>query len=159
MSNAELLERRQAAVPHGVASATPLFVEKALNAELWDADGKRFLDFAQGIAVCNTGHCHPKVMAAAKAQCERFTHTAFQVVQYEPYVRLAERLNRIAPIEDAKTLFFSTGAEAVENAVKIARIHTGRSGVIAFNGAFHGRTALTMGPCFAEPPAESPSTI
>ncbi|MCP3869158.1 MAG: 4-aminobutyrate--2-oxoglutarate transaminase [Gammaproteobacteria bacterium] len=145
MSNAELLERRQAAVPHGVASATPLFVEKALNAELWDADGKRYLDFAQGIAVCNTGHCHPKVMAAAKVQCEKYTHTAFQVVQYEPYVRLAERLNRIAPIEDAKTLFFSTGAEAVENAVKIARIHTGRSGVIAFNGAFHGRTALTMG--------------
>jgi len=145
MSNADLLERRQAAVPHGVASATPLFVEKALNAELWDADGRRFLDFAQGIAVCNTGHCNPKVMAAAKAQCDKYTHTAFQVVQYEPYVRLAERLNKIAPIEDAKTLFFSTGAEAVENAVKIARIHTGRSGVIAFNGGFHGRTALTMG--------------
>jgi 4-aminobutyrate aminotransferase/4-aminobutyrate aminotransferase/(S)-3-amino-2-methylpropionate transaminase len=145
MNNAKLLERRQAAVPRGVASATPLFVERALIAELWDADGRRFLDFAQGIAVCNTGHCHPKVMAAEKAQCDKYAHTAFQVVQHEPYIRLAERLNRIAPIEDAQTLFFSTGAEAVENAVKIARIHTGRSGVIAFTGSFHGRTALATG--------------
>ena len=142
-SNTELLERRQKAVARGVYSATPIFAERAKNAELWDADGKRYIDFAIGIAVCNTGHCHPKIMAAAKAQCDLFTHTAFQVSAYEIYVSLAERLNELAPIEDAKSLFFSTGAEAVENAIKVARIATGRQGVIAFKGAFHGRTALT----------------
>lgn len=142
-SNAEILKRRQDAVARGVYSATPIFAEKAKNAELWDADGKRYIDFAVGIAVCNTGHCHPKIMAAAKRQCEQFTHTAFQVVGYETYVALAERLNELAPIEDAKSLFFSTGAEAVENAIKVARIATGRQGVIAFKGGFHGRTALT----------------
>jgi 4-aminobutyrate aminotransferase len=142
-SNTELLQRRQQAVARGVFSATPIFAEKAKNAELWDADGKRYIDFAVGIAVCNTGHCHPKIMAAAKAQCDLFTHTAFQVSAYETYVALAERLNDLAPIADAKSLFFSTGAEAVENAVKIARIATGRQGVIAFKGGFHGRTALT----------------
>ena len=142
-SNTELLERRQKAVARGVYSATPIFAERAKNAELWDADGKRYIDFAIGIAVCNTGHCHPKIMAAAKAQCDLFTHTAFQVSAYEVYVSLAERLNELAPIEDAKSLFFSTGAEAVENAIKVARIATGRQGVIAFKGAFHGRTALT----------------
>lgn len=142
-SNIELLQRRQQAVARGVFSATPIFAERAKNAELWDADGKRFIDFAVGIAVCNTGHCHPKIMAAAKAQCDLFTHTAFQVSAYETYIALAERLNALVPIADAKSLFFSTGAEAVENAVKIARIATGRQGVIAFKGAFHGRTALT----------------
>ena len=141
--NTDLLTRRQAAVAPGVASATTIFASKALNAEVWDADGKRYLDFAMGIAVCNTGHCHPKVVAAAKAQCETFTHTAFQVFPYEPYVALCEKLNEIAPIKDAKSVLFTTGAEAVENAVKIARIHTGRQGVIAFRGAFHGRSALT----------------
>ena len=141
--NADLLTRRLAAVAPGVASATTIFTSKALNAEVWDADGKRYLDFAMGIAVCNTGHCHPKVVAAAKTQCESFIHTAFQVSPYEPYVALCEKLNEIAPIIDAKSVLFSTGAEAVENAVKIARIHTGRQGVIAFHGAFHGRTALT----------------
>jgi len=142
-SNTELLQRRQNAVARGVYSATPIFAERAKNAELWDADGKRYIDFAVGIAVCNTGHCHPKIMAAAKAQCDLFTHTAFQVSAYETYVALAERLNELAPIADAKSLFFSTGAEAVENAIKVARIATGRQGVIAFKGAFHGRTALT----------------
>lgn len=142
-SNAELLQRRQNAVARGVYSATPIFAERAKNAELWDADGKRYIDFTMGIAVCNTGHCHPKVMEAAKKQCDLFTHTAFQVVAYEAYIALAERLNELVPIKDAKSLFFSTGAEAVENAVKIARIATGRAGVIAFKGAFHGRTALT----------------
>ena len=141
--NADLLIRRQSAIAPGVASATTIFASKALNAEVWDADGKRYLDFAMGIAVCNTGHCHPKVVAAAKTQCDTFTHTAFQVLPYEPYVALCEKLNEIAPIKDAKSVLFSTGAEAVENAVKIARIHTGRQGVIAFRGAFHGRTALT----------------
>lgn len=142
-SNKELLQRRRQAVARGVYSSTPIFAAKAKNAELWDADGKRYIDFAVGIAVCNTGHCHPKIMEAAKAQCDLFTHTAFQVSAYETYIALAERLNDLAPIEDAKSIFFSTGAEAVENAVKIARVATGRQGVIAFKGAFHGRTALT----------------
>ena len=141
--NQELLERRQAAVARGVYTMTPVIAAKAQNAELWDADGRRYLDFAVGIAVCNTGHCHPKIMAAAKAQCDLFTHTAFQVSAYETYITLAERLNALAPMEDAKSVFFSTGAEAVENAVKVARIATGRQGVIAFKGSFHGRTALT----------------
>ncbi len=142
--NAELLARRNAAVPRGVATATPIFVDRAENAEIWDVEGKRYLDFASGIAVTNTGHRHPKVMAAAMAQMERFTHTAFQVAAYDVYVELAERLNRLAPIQDAKTIFFTTGAEATENAVKVARAHTGRPGVIAFTGGFHGRTLLTM---------------
>ncbi len=141
--NQELLERRQAAVARGVYTMTPVIAAKAKNAELWDADGKRYLDFAIGIAVCNTGHCHPKIMEAAKAQCDLFTHTAFQVSAYETYIALAERLNELAPMDDAKSVFFSTGAEAVENAVKIARIATGRQGVISFKGSFHGRTALT----------------
>jgi 4-aminobutyrate aminotransferase len=141
--NQQLLDRRQAAVARGVYTMTPVVAAKAKNAELWDADGKRYLDFAIGIAVCNTGHCHPKIMQAAKDQCDLFTHTAFQVSAYETYIALAERLNALAPMDDAKSIFFSTGAEAVENAVKVARIATGRQGVIAFKGAFHGRTALT----------------
>jgi 4-aminobutyrate aminotransferase/(S)-3-amino-2-methylpropionate transaminase len=141
--NQELLDRRHAAVARGVYTMTPVIAARAKNAELWDADGRRYLDFAVGIAVCNTGHCHPKVVAAAQAQCERFTHTAFQVSAYEPYIALAERLNALSPWDDARSVFFSTGAEAVENAVKIARVATGRPGVIAFKGAFHGRTALT----------------
>jgi 4-aminobutyrate aminotransferase len=141
--NQELLDRRSSAVARGVYTMTPVVAAKARNAELWDADGKRYLDFAIGIAVCNTGHCHPRIMQAAKDQCDLFTHTAFQVSAYEPYIALAERLNALSPFEDARSVFFSTGAEAVENAVKIARIATGRQGVIAFKGAFHGRTALT----------------
>ena len=145
MSNAELLARRNAAVPRGVASATSVFAVKGENAEIWDADGKRYLDFAAGIAVCNTGHRHPKVMAAAAAQGEAFVHTAFQVLPYETYVALAERLNKLAPIANAKTILMTTGAEAVENAVKIARHYTKRPAVISFSGAFHGRSMLTMG--------------
>ncbi len=144
-ANSDLLARRNAAIPRGVAIATPVFAERADNAELWDADGKRYIDFAGGIAVLNTGHRNPKVMAAVEAQLARFTHTAFQVMSYEPYVALAERLNKLVPIKDgAKTVFFTTGAEAVENAVKIARYATQRSAVIAFSGAFHGRTMMTM---------------
>ncbi len=144
-TNAALLNRRLAAVPRGVATATPVYAARALNAEIWDVEGKRYVDFAGGIAVLNTGHRHPKVIAAAKAQMEAFTHTAFQVMAYEPYVALAERLNALAPFDGpAKTILFSTGAEAVENAVKIARAATGRSAVIAFSGGFHGRTMLTM---------------
>lgn len=145
-SNAELLARRNAAVPRGVASAAPVFAASADNAELWDVEGNRFIDFAGGIAVLNTGHRHPKVVAAAKAQEDLYTHTSFQVVPYEPYVALAEKLNALSPGDFAKkTLLVTTGAEAVENAVKIARAHTGRPGVIAFTGGYHGRTLLTLG--------------
>jgi 4-aminobutyrate aminotransferase / (S)-3-amino-2-methylpropionate transaminase / 5-aminovalerate transaminase len=144
--NADLLARRQAAVPRGVATASTAFADRAENAEIWDVEGRRFVDFAGGIAVLNTGHRHPKVMAAVEAQMNRFTHTAFQVMAYESYIALAERLNKLSPCRHpSKTIFFSTGAEAVENAVKIARSFTGRPAVVAFTGAFHGRTLLTMG--------------
>ncbi len=143
-ANAALLARRQAAVPRGVDTSAPIFADRAENGEIWDVEGKRYVDFASGIAVTNTGHRHPRVMAAAMAQMERFTHTAFQVTGYDVYVELAERLNALAPIRDAKTIFFTTGAEATENAIKVARAHTGRPGVITFTGAFHGRTMLTM---------------
>ncbi len=147
MANNQTLEaRRKSATPRGVATATGIYAERAENSELWDVEGRRFVDFAGGIAVLNTGHRHPKVMARVNEQLSRFTHTAYQVVPYEPYVELAERLNILAPGADPKkTLFVTTGAEAVENAIKIARAHTKRSGVIAFSGGFHGRTHMTMG--------------
>ena len=139
------LARRNAAVPRGIGQSTNIFTARAENAELWDIDGKRYVDFGGGIAVLNTGHRHPKVMAAVAAQMERFTHTCFQVTMYESYVRLAEKLNALAPISgDVKTALFTTGAEATENAVKIARADTGRSGIIAFTGGFHGRTIAAM---------------
>jgi 4-aminobutyrate aminotransferase/(S)-3-amino-2-methylpropionate transaminase len=142
-SNAALQARRVAAIPRGVATAYPVFAERAEGSELWDKDGKRFIDFAGGIAVLNTGHRHPKVIAAVKKQLDAFTHTAFQIVPYEPYVELCERLNKLAPFSGpAKSLLFSTGAEAVENAVKIARAATGRTNIIAFSGSFHGRTLM-----------------
>lgn len=144
--NAALLARREAAVARGVASAAPVFAARAENAELWDVEGKRYIDFAGGIAVLNTGHRHPKVVEAAKAQEDLYTHTSFQVVPYEPYVALAEKLNALAPGDfPKKSLLVTTGAEAVENAIKIARVATGRPGVIAFNGGYHGRTLLTLG--------------
>ena len=140
-----LQQRRIAAIPRGVATAMSNFADRAENAELWDTDGKRFVDFAGGIAVLNVGHRHPKVMAAVRDQLDRYTHTAFQVMAYEPYVALAERLNALAPIDGpAKTILFSTGAEAVENAVKIARAATRRRAVIAFSGGFHGRSFMAM---------------
>ena len=145
-TNADLIARRENAVARGVASAAPVFAQRAENAELWDVEGNRFVDFAGGIAVLNTGHRHPKVIAAAKAQEDLYTHTSFQVVPYEPYVALAEKLNALAPGDHAKkSLLVTTGAEAVENAVKIARAATGRPGVIAFTGGYHGRTLLTLG--------------
>ncbi|HUF55102.1 MAG TPA: 4-aminobutyrate--2-oxoglutarate transaminase [Thermohalobaculum sp.] len=145
-SNAALVARREAAVARGVASAAPIFASHAENAELWDVEGRRYIDFAGGIAVLNTGHRHPKVVEAAMAQEARFTHTSFQVVPYEPYVALAEKLNALAPGDFVKkSLLVTTGAEAVENAVKIARAATGRPGVIAFSGGYHGRTLLTLG--------------
>jgi 4-aminobutyrate aminotransferase/(S)-3-amino-2-methylpropionate transaminase len=144
-TNAEIFARREAAVPRGIGHSTPISAQRALNAEVWDVEGKRYVDFAGGIAVLNTGHCNPHVMAAVREQMERFTHTCFQVLLYEPYVTLAERLNKLAPIDGlTKTAFFTTGAEATENAIKMARASTGRAGVIAFTGGFHGRTAMTM---------------
>ena len=144
-TNAEIFARREAAVPRGIGHSTPISAQRALNSEVWDVEGKRYIDFAGGIAVLNTGHCNPHVMAAVREQMERFTHTCFQVLLYEPYVTLAERLNKLAPIDGPlKTAFFTTGAEATENAIKIARAATGRAGVIAFTGAFHGRTHMTM---------------
>jgi 4-aminobutyrate aminotransferase / (S)-3-amino-2-methylpropionate transaminase / 5-aminovalerate transaminase len=143
--NADLFARRQAAVPRGVSTAYPVFAARAENAEIWDVEGRRFVDFAGGIAVLNTGHRHPRVVKAVEEQLAAYTHTCFQVVPYEPYVALAERLNARAPFKGpAKTIFFTTGAEAAENAVKIARAATGRSAVISFAGGFHGRTMMTM---------------
>lgn len=142
---AELAIRRNAAVPRGVASATPLFAAEATNSEILDTEGRRYIDFAGGIGVLATGHRHPRVIASVSEQLTRYTHTAFQVMAYEPYIELAERLNAIAPFKGpAKTLLLTTGAEAVENAVKIARVATGRRAIIAFSGAFHGRTMMAL---------------
>jgi len=144
MGNIDLLARRNAAIPRALTHATAVYAHHARNSEVWDVEGRRYVDFAGGIAVLNTGHCHPRVIAAATEQMGRFTHTCVQVLAYEPYVELAERLNALAPFAGpARTIFFTTGAEAVENSIKIARAATGRSGVIAFAGSFHGRTILT----------------
>nr|WP_202624594.1 4-aminobutyrate--2-oxoglutarate transaminase [Steroidobacter agaridevorans] len=144
-ANAGLLARKTAAVARGVSTATPLFAATAENAEIRDVDGQRYIDFASGIGVLATGHRHPRVAAAVQHQLEKFTHTAFQVLAYESYIELAERLNGLAPFQGAaKSVLFTSGAEAVENALKIARIATGRSTVIAFSGAFHGRTTMTL---------------
>src|SRR5450631_1604855 len=140
-SNADLQQRRQNAVPRGVSNSLVVYADRAASAELWDVEGRRFIDFASGISVLNTGHLHPKVKAALAGQLERFTHTCFQVTPYESYIALAERLNAAAPgSTPKKTIFLSTGAEAVENAIKIARFHTRLSALIAFSGGFHGRT-------------------
>ncbi len=143
----DLKTRQNAAVAKGVATRG-IYAARAENAELWDIEGKRYIDFAAGIAVNNTGHRHPRVMAAVEEQSRAFTHTCFQVAPYEGYVRLAERLNAAAPGDFIKkTMLVTTGAEAVENAVKMARSYTGRSGVVAFSGAFHGRTLMGMALC------------
>lgn len=145
MSNAEIAARRDTAVARGVGTQTRLYAKHAKNAEVWDVEGNRYIDFAAGIAVVNTGHRHPKVMAAVQRQLGDFSHTCHQVMPYENYVALAERLNDRVPGDFAKkTVFVTTGAEAVENAVKIARAATGRSAVIAFGGGFHGRTFMGM---------------
>ena len=144
-SNSELSKRRQDAIPAGLGTMHPIFCERAENAELWDVEGKRYIDFAAGIAVLNTGHLHPKVKAAVSAELEKMSHVCFQVTPYERYVQVAERLNALVPGDTPKkTLLLSSGAEAVENAVKIARAYTGRSGVIAFSGGFHGRTLFAL---------------
>lgn len=142
-SNQDLHQRRLAATPRGIGVMANFFIERALNSEVWDVEGRRYIDFAGGIAVLNTGHRHPKMVAAVEAQLQQFTHTCYQVLPYENYVTLAERINQLTPGSHAKkTCFFSSGAEAVENAIKIARAATNRSGVIAFSGAFHGRTMM-----------------
>ncbi|AOY00796.1 4-aminobutyrate--2-oxoglutarate transaminase [Jeongeupia sp. USM3] len=144
-SNAGWNERRLAATPRGVGLNTTVFVAHARNAEVWDVEGRRYIDFAGGIGVLNTGHLHPKVQAAVAAQLERCSHSCYQVMPYPGYVELAEKLNARAPITaPVKSFFVTTGAEAVENAVKLARAHTGRPGVIAFAGGFHGRTLLAL---------------
>jgi 4-aminobutyrate aminotransferase/(S)-3-amino-2-methylpropionate transaminase len=145
-TNAMLMARRNAAIPRGVGHSHQIFIAKGENAEVWDVEGRRFIDFAGGIAVLNTGQRNPAIIDAVKAQLDLYTHTCFQVLAYEPYVELAERLNAKAPGNFAKkTLFLTTGAEALENAIKIARAHTGRSGVITFSGGYHGRTLFTLG--------------
>jgi 4-aminobutyrate aminotransferase/(S)-3-amino-2-methylpropionate transaminase len=140
-----LLELRASEVARGVGNTHQIFVDRASGARLWDVDGVEYLDFVGGIGVLNVGHSHPKVRAAVAAQLERFTHTCFQVAMYDSYVRLAERLNKLAPgPSKKKTLLLSTGAEATENAVKIAREFTGRPAVVAFHHGFHGRTLLAL---------------
>ncbi|MDD0803301.1 MULTISPECIES: 4-aminobutyrate--2-oxoglutarate transaminase [Acinetobacter] len=137
--------RKLKATPRGVGVMCQWYAEKAENSTIWDAEGNQYTDFAGGIAVLNTGHRHPKIIAAVTEQLTKFTHTAYQVVPYESYVSLAERINARAPIAgEAKTTFFSTGAEAVENAVKIARSYTGRHGIVTFGNGFHGRSFMTM---------------
>jgi len=144
-TNSALQSRRVAAVPRGVPTMLPVFAAKAENAEIWDVEGKRYIDFASGIAVVGTGHRHPKVVEAVKAQLDAFSHVCVQVTPYESYIALAEKLNERMPGPGPKkTIFVTTGAEAVENAVKIARAATGRPGIVAFAGGFHGRTMMTM---------------
>ena len=143
--NEQLMARKAAATPRGVGVMGSFFADRADNAELWDVEGRRYIDFAGGIAVMNTGHGNPKVVAAIAEQLKRFTHTCYQVVPYESYIALAEKLNAMTPGTHAKkTALFSTGAEAIENAIKIARSYTKRSGVIAFSGAFHGRSLFAV---------------
>ena len=144
-TSAELHARRAAAVPRGIGNVTSIYAKRAKNSEIWSEDGKRYIDFGAGIAVVNTGHQHPKLIAAIEEQMKAFTHVCFQVTPYESYVSIAERLNAIAPVAGpAKTMLASTGAEAVENAVKVARAFTGRPGIISFSGGFHGRTHMGM---------------
>ncbi|WP_321395565.1 4-aminobutyrate--2-oxoglutarate transaminase [Emcibacter sp.] len=145
MKNSELWTRREKAIPRGVGTMHQRFAAKAKNAELWDVEGNRYIDFATGIAVNNTGHSDPRIVDAVKEQLDNFSHTCFQVNPYESYIELAEKLNEAAPGNSPKkSIFLTTGAEAVENAVKIARVATGRSGIIAFKGGFHGRTMMGM---------------
>ncbi|NBR52182.1 MAG: 4-aminobutyrate--2-oxoglutarate transaminase [Rhodobacteraceae bacterium] len=145
MKNADIAKRRNTAIARGVGMMTQIYVERAENAEVWDVEGNRYIDFAAGIAVVNTGHRHPKVIDAVKKQLDSFTHTCHQVLPYENYIQLAERLNASVPGDfEKRTIFVTTGAEAVENAIKIARVSTGRNAVIAFGGGFHGRTFMGM---------------
>ena len=143
--NAELRARIEAAIPRGVSIAMPIVAARAEGAQLFDVEGRRYIDFAGGISVLNVGHRHPRVIAAATEQMNALTHACFQVTPYESYIRLAERLNQLVPGDfPKKTIFLTTGAEAIENAIKIARYATGRSAIISFSGGFHGRTMMTL---------------
>ncbi|MFV0408552.1 MAG: 4-aminobutyrate--2-oxoglutarate transaminase [Paracoccus sp. (in: a-proteobacteria)] len=145
MKNTEINARREKAISRGVGMQTQIYAARAQNAEVWDVEGTRYIDFAAGIAVVNTGHRHPKVMDAVERQMTAFTHTCHQVLPYENYIALAERLNAAVPGSfDKKTVFVTTGAEAVENAIKLARAYTDRPAVVAFGGGFHGRTFMGM---------------
>ena len=145
-TNESIQQRKENVIARGQGNLAPIYVKRAKNAELWDVEGRRFIDFGAGIAVSNTGHCHPKIVAAVKQQVDAFSHTCVMVTPYENSVRLAEKLVDIAPGNSPKkAIFVTTGAEAVENCVKIARAYTRRRGIIAFNGGFHGRTNMTMG--------------
>ena len=144
--NAHWQTRKEAAIARAIGTLAPVYIEHAKNAEMWDVEGQRYIDFATGIAVCSTGHTNPKVTEAVQQQLQLFSHTCFGITPYSSAVELAEKLNELAPgTTPKKTMFVTTGAEAVENCVKIARAHTGRRGVIAFNGGFHGRTMMAMG--------------
>ncbi|EBJ5651142.1 4-aminobutyrate--2-oxoglutarate transaminase [Salmonella enterica] len=144
-TNNALMQRRHNAVPRGVGQIHPIFAERAENCRVWDVEGREYLDFAGGIAVLNTGHLHRGIVSAVEAQLKKLSHTCFQVLAYEPYLALCERMNQKVPGDFAKkTLLVTTGSEAVENAVKIARAATKRSGAIAFSGAYHGRTHYTL---------------
>jgi 4-aminobutyrate aminotransferase/(S)-3-amino-2-methylpropionate transaminase len=146
LSNADWQARKVAAMARGQGNIAPVYIDRAENAEMWDVEGRRYIDFGTGIAVCNTGHSNPRVVAAVKEQLDKFSHTCVMVTPYDTAVRLAEALNELAPGDTPKkSMFVTTGAEAVENTIKIARAYTGRRGVIAFNGGFHGRTMLAMG--------------
>ncbi|MGH1541606.1 MAG: 4-aminobutyrate--2-oxoglutarate transaminase [Arenicella sp.] len=146
MTNSDWQVRKEAAIARGQGNVAPVYIDRADDAEMWDVEGKRYIDFGTGIAVCNTGHMHPDVKRAVLDQLDRFSHTCVMVTPYDSAVELAERLNQLAPgATPKKSIFVTTGAEAVENCVKIARAYTGRRGVIAFNGGFHGRTMLAMG--------------
>lgn len=146
MTNQHWQQRKSQAMARGQGNLAPVYIDRAANAELWDIEGNHYLDFGSGIAVTNTGHCHQKVSQAAIRQIEKFSHTCVMVTPYDSAVLLAEKLNDIAPGNTPKkTMFVSTGAEAVENTIKIARAHTKRRGIVAFHGGFHGRTHLTMG--------------
>ncbi len=145
-TNADWQARKTAAIARGQGNMAAVYIDRAVNAELWDVEGQRYIDFGTGIAVCSTGHSNPQVVAAVQQQLSRFSHTCVMVTPYDSAVELAEKLNHLAPgVTPKKTIFVTTGAEAVENCIKIARAHTGRRGVIAFNGGFHGRTMLAMG--------------
>lgn len=144
-TNSQWQSRKNQAIARGLGNMYSHFIAKARNAEVWDIEGNHFIDFGTGIAVCNTGHSHPKIVEAVKTQVENFSHTCFMVNPYTNAVTLAEKLNTLVPgPTPKKTAFATTGVDAVENAIKIARAHTGRRGVIAFSGGFHGRTNLAM---------------
>lgn len=144
-TNAGMIERKNQAVARGVGLAHPLFIDSAKNATLTDVEGRKFIDFAGGIAVLNTGHLHDTVKKAVADQLEKLSHTCFMVMGYEPYVAVCEKINALATgPSPKKSALFTTGAEAVENAIKVARAHTGRTGMIAFGAGYHGRTMATL---------------